>query len=126
MDFATVPAAPPTRKNHRATSCPAPISAKVPYLVGSRLTCSAFWCVSIPSSSGTGGGTIEGGACCGTVEPAAGRGEASAPGVSPRLFISSAIVEDALPGGGGASEVVTVSTGFITQLKRNRPGVFYR
>src|SRR5439155_7003803 len=112
-----VPAAPPTRKNHRATSCPAPISAKVPYLVGSRLTCSAFWWVSMPSSSGTGGGTIEGGAGGGgTVEPIAGRGEASAPGVSPRLSTSSPTLEDALSGRGGASEVVTVSTGFITQL----------
>src|SRR5437773_12387932 len=40
-----VPAAPPTRKNQRATSCPAPISANVPYLPGSRLICSAFWSV---------------------------------------------------------------------------------
>jgi len=36
--LAIVPAAPPTRKNQRATSCPAPISAIVPYLAGSRLT----------------------------------------------------------------------------------------
>src|SRR5271157_969085 len=45
MVLAIVPAAPPTRKNQRATSCPAPISANVPYLLGSRLICSAFWCV---------------------------------------------------------------------------------
>ena len=31
MLLAIVPAAPPTRKNQRTTSCPAPISAKVPY-----------------------------------------------------------------------------------------------
>jgi hypothetical protein len=31
-DFAMVPAAPPTLKNHLATSWPAPISAKDPYL----------------------------------------------------------------------------------------------
>ncbi len=46
MLLAIVPAAPPTRKNQRATSCPAPISAKVPYLVLSRLIWTAFWCVS--------------------------------------------------------------------------------
>src|SRR4051794_22147356 len=46
-----VPAAPPTRKNQRATSCPAPISAKVPYLLGSRLIRNAFWCVSSFSRS---------------------------------------------------------------------------
>src|SRR6185503_9953488 len=46
MLLAIVPAAPPTRKNQRATSWPAPISAKVPYLLESRLMCSAFWCVS--------------------------------------------------------------------------------
>src|SRR2546427_235480 len=40
--FATVPAAPPTRKNQRATSCPAPISANVPYLCASRLIWKAF------------------------------------------------------------------------------------
>src|SRR5438552_3098576 len=40
--FATVPAAPPTEKNQRATSCPPPISAKVPYRVASRLSASAF------------------------------------------------------------------------------------
>src|SRR4051812_24842191 len=44
--LAIVPAAPPTRKNQRATSCPAPISANVPYLVLSRLIWTAFWCVS--------------------------------------------------------------------------------
>jgi hypothetical protein len=42
MDLAIVPAAPPTRKNHRATSCPAPISATVPYHLGSRLMRSAY------------------------------------------------------------------------------------
>ena len=46
MLLAIVPAAPPTRKNQRATSCPAPISAKVPYLELSRLIWTAFWCVS--------------------------------------------------------------------------------
>src|SRR4051794_20874459 len=46
MLLAIVPAAPPTRKNQRATSCPAPISAKVPYLVWSRLIATAFCCVS--------------------------------------------------------------------------------
>src|ERR1043166_5769229 len=47
MLFATVPAAPPTRKNQRTTSCPAPISAKVPYQRGSRLILSALEWVSI-------------------------------------------------------------------------------
>src|SRR3989442_13008506 len=42
MVFATVPAAPPTAKNHRATSWPPPISANVPYFVGSRLSATAF------------------------------------------------------------------------------------
>src|SRR3954454_10372758 len=42
MVFATVPAAPPTAKNHRATSWPPPISANVPYVVASRLSASAF------------------------------------------------------------------------------------
>src|SRR5215212_2523369 len=46
MLLAIVPAAPPTRKNQRATSCPAPISANVPYLASSRLIRTAFWCVS--------------------------------------------------------------------------------
>src|SRR5262245_2782439 len=46
MVLAIVPDAPPARKNHRATSWPAPISAKAPYVVGSRLIRSAFWCVS--------------------------------------------------------------------------------
>src|SRR4029077_1170149 len=50
MLFAIVPAAPPTRKNQRTTSCPAPISANVPYQRGSRLILSAFECVSIVSS----------------------------------------------------------------------------
>src|SRR2546422_790221 len=40
--LATVPAAPPTEKNQRATSCPPPISANVPYRVASRLSASAF------------------------------------------------------------------------------------
>src|SRR5258705_2188379 len=43
MVLATVPAAPPTAKNQRATSCPAPISASVPYQLVSRLSCKAFW-----------------------------------------------------------------------------------
>src|SRR6185503_16848934 len=46
MVLATVPAAPPARKKHRATSWPAPISANVPYLLASTLICSAFWFVS--------------------------------------------------------------------------------
>src|SRR4029450_12404862 len=50
MLFAIVPAAPPTRKNQRTTSWPAPISANVPYQRGSRLILSAFECVSIVSS----------------------------------------------------------------------------
>src|SRR6266850_6390540 len=50
MLFATVPAAPPTRKNQRTTSCPAPISAKVPYQRGSRLIFSALEWVSRTSS----------------------------------------------------------------------------
>src|SRR4029077_4444871 len=50
MLFATVPAAPPTRKNQRTTSCPAPISAKVPYQRGSRLILSALEWVSIVAS----------------------------------------------------------------------------
>src|SRR5438445_7555979 len=50
MLLATVPAAPPTRKNQRTTSCPAPISAKVPYQRGSRLILSALEWVSIVSS----------------------------------------------------------------------------
>src|SRR5690348_8797965 len=47
MVFAIVPDAPPTRKNLRATSCPAPISAKVPYLAESRLMRRAFSSVPI-------------------------------------------------------------------------------
>src|SRR5213592_1833619 len=47
MVLATVPAAPPTRKNLRATSCPAPISAKVPYFAESKLIWSAFSSVPI-------------------------------------------------------------------------------
>src|SRR5471032_1031301 len=42
MVLATVPEALPTRKNQRATSCPAPISANVPYFLASRLICNAF------------------------------------------------------------------------------------
>src|SRR5262249_12351144 len=49
MLLATVPAAPPTRKNQRTTSCPAPISANVPYQRGSRLILSALEWVSIAS-----------------------------------------------------------------------------
>src|SRR4029453_19426830 len=41
--LATVPAAPPTAKNHRPPSWPAPISAMVPYQARSRLSWSAFW-----------------------------------------------------------------------------------
>ena len=50
MLLAIVPAAPPTRKNQRTTSWPAPISANVPYQRGSRLICSAFCSVSAPTS----------------------------------------------------------------------------
>src|SRR5215469_11605422 len=50
MVLAMVPAAPPMRKNRRATSWPAPISANVPYLAGSRLICSAFLSVAISIS----------------------------------------------------------------------------
>src|SRR5206468_6070880 len=50
MVLAIVPAAPPTRKNRRATSWPAPISAKVPYLVTSRLIWRAFSSVPISIS----------------------------------------------------------------------------
>src|SRR6266542_6146698 len=42
MLLAMVPAAPPTWKKQRATSCPAPISAMAPYFAGSRLIASAF------------------------------------------------------------------------------------
>src|SRR6267378_989861 len=49
MLLAMVPDAPPTWKNQRATSCPAPISANVPYLFGSRLIWSAF--CSVPGIS---------------------------------------------------------------------------
>src|SRR5258706_16475906 len=51
MVFATVPAAPPTEKNHRATSWPPPISANVPYVVASRLSASAFCRVPEAASS---------------------------------------------------------------------------
>src|ERR1700751_5511591 len=50
MDLATVPAAPPTRKNQRTTSWPAPISANVPYQRGSILILSALEWVSVGSS----------------------------------------------------------------------------
>src|SRR4051812_14998619 len=46
--LAMVPAAPPTWKNRRATSWPAPISAKVPYFFASRLIWNAF--LSVPTS----------------------------------------------------------------------------
>src|SRR5215469_14844383 len=46
MVLATVPEAPPTTRNHRATSWPAPISAKEPKVDGSRFTVSALWWVS--------------------------------------------------------------------------------
>src|SRR5262249_26088467 len=49
MLLATVPAAPPTLKNQRTTSCPAPISANVPYHRGSRLIFRALEWVSIAS-----------------------------------------------------------------------------
>src|SRR3954471_6244908 len=42
MVLAIVPEAPPTWKNRRATSWPAPISANVPYLLASRLIWNAF------------------------------------------------------------------------------------
>src|SRR3954464_11177645 len=48
MVFATVPAAPPRWKKRRATSWPAPISAKVPYFFASRLIWNAF--LSVPRS----------------------------------------------------------------------------
>src|SRR5450755_528402 len=51
IDFATVPAAPPARKNQRATSWPAPISAIVPYQRGSRLIRRAFCRVSAVAST---------------------------------------------------------------------------
>lgn len=38
MDLAIVPAAAPTLKNHLATSCPAPISARTPYHKGFKFT----------------------------------------------------------------------------------------
>src|SRR5690349_11532197 len=59
MLFAIVPAAPPTRKNQRTTSCPAPISANVPYHRGSRLILSALEWVSIGFSfTGVGPETV--------------------------------------------------------------------
>src|SRR5712664_1322833 len=42
MVLATVPDAPPTTRNQRATSCPAPISAKEPKVDGSRFRVSAL------------------------------------------------------------------------------------
>src|SRR5262245_10564132 len=54
MVLATVPAAPPTTKNQRATSWPAPISAIVPYLLLSRLSASAFSCVAVGCGGMTG------------------------------------------------------------------------
>src|SRR5216684_8797336 len=51
MVLATVPAAPPTTKNQRATSWPAPISAIVPYLLLSRLRASAFCLVLVGRAS---------------------------------------------------------------------------
>src|SRR5690349_23954703 len=46
MVWATVPEAAPTVRNHRATSCPPPISAKLPKTDASRLIASALACVS--------------------------------------------------------------------------------
>src|SRR4029453_4399092 len=51
MVLATVPAAPPTTKNPRAPSWPAPISAIVPYLLLSRLRASAFCLVLVGRAS---------------------------------------------------------------------------
>src|SRR5213594_3516354 len=51
MVLAIVPAAPPTTKNQRATSWPAPISAMVPYLLLSRLRASAFCLVLVGRAS---------------------------------------------------------------------------
>src|SRR5258707_12279746 len=52
MVFATVPEAPPTMRNHLATSWPAPISANDPKIESFRLIVSAFWCVPTFSSVG--------------------------------------------------------------------------
>src|SRR5258708_9889358 len=52
MVFATVPEAPPTIRNHLATSWPAPISANDPKIESFRLIVSAFWCVPTFSSVG--------------------------------------------------------------------------
>src|SRR4051812_39505832 len=49
--LAMVPAAPPTWKNLRATSWPAPISAKVPYFFASRFIWNAFLSVPISISA---------------------------------------------------------------------------
>src|SRR5712692_5774607 len=54
MVLAMVPAAPPTWKSQPATSCPAPISAMVPYLARSRLSSSAFCSVVVWWSTMTG------------------------------------------------------------------------
>src|SRR5712692_10470842 len=51
MVLAMVPAAPPTWKSQPATSCPAPISAMVPYLARSRLSSSAFCSVVVCGST---------------------------------------------------------------------------
>src|SRR6266851_46586 len=52
MVLATVPDAPPTTRNQRATSCPAPISAKEPKVDGSRFKVSALRWVSTFSMEG--------------------------------------------------------------------------
>src|SRR2546422_8349626 len=61
MVLAMVPAAPPTWKSQPATSCPAPISAMVPYLARSILSSSAFcsvvvWVPAIRDSGSHAGG----------------------------------------------------------------------
>src|SRR4029077_14508064 len=52
MVLATVPEAPPTTRNQRATSCPAPVSAKEPKVDESRFRVSALRCVSSFSMEG--------------------------------------------------------------------------
>src|SRR5689334_11709036 len=47
MVCATVPEAAPAARNQRATSCPPPISAKLPKIEPSRLIASALACVSL-------------------------------------------------------------------------------
>src|SRR5208282_4565652 len=54
MVLATVPEAAPTTKNQRATSCPAPISAKEPKADASRFRVSALRWVSSFSMEGIG------------------------------------------------------------------------